>query len=225
MTMKTLIVMMVVSAGCGLFPQQHNQMAAQRRHAIQQAANSELAALVVPLCSDDVKQGGTGTVVREGIEHRCGSVWFDISAPKVSDDFLRSICGGVDDEKCGEAYSKMFMARMAERYTLADWSFVLRKCDAYPIECKNWGQVELWTLDSHNDAVFARARSAAEATDQSYREAHQRAIAAQQESNRRALLILAGALDGLSAPYRYQNQTRLNCTSSTFGNTTQTSCR
>lgn len=213
-----MLALLALAAGCGLFPQQ-NHMAAQRRTAVQQASDAEKAALVIPVCSKE-SSGGTGVLVKDGITHRCGSVWVDISTEKARAEFLSAVCGGVNDESCGKSYSKMFLARLTERYTFADWTAMLRKCDAYPVECRNWGNVERWALDTHNDEVIKRAQRAAEATNQRYVEAQQRAIAEQQESNRKAALILSGALEGLAAPQK----NTLNCTSNTYGSTTQTTC-
>jgi hypothetical protein len=214
-----MLALLMLWTGCGLFPQQ-NQMAGRRQTAVQHASDAEKAALVIPVCSKE-SSGGTGALVKDGITHRCGSVWVEISTDKARGEFLSTVCGGVDDESCGKIYSKMFLARLTERYTFADWTVVVRKCDAYPVECRDWGKVERWTLDTHNDEVLKRAQRAAEATHQRYVEARQRAIAEQQESNRKAMLILSGALDGLSAPYK----NTVNCTSNTYGSTTQTTCR
>lgn len=159
------------------------------------------------------------------VDQPCGLVSDEVLTRASLAEFVSKLCGGQASDDCSKRFTAMFVARLGERYTLADWQLVSTKCTAHPIECQTWRNVELWALASHNAAVIAwmnasvaqvRAQENAQLAQEAQIEFERR----QAEAQRRRDLIRAAA-DALGA----MSRPAIHCTSTTFGSTTQTSCQ
>ncbi|HEY1812980.1 MAG TPA: hypothetical protein VGG74_11585 [Kofleriaceae bacterium] len=205
------------------------QLETQRHTEIDRVANEGYAQLVVPACtSASTTMEPPGMTIHRfpnGQEARvgCGLVLAKLLAPAEMQRFVAEICHGVDDDVCSGNFVQMFLAQLRERYTFADWSAVEERCTAHPIDCKQWVNIELWAIDSHDDGVVKHAKAqmngvndryfASEAQQQAEHDRHMAAIGA----------VLQGAAQGM-AEASQQPQT-VNCTSNTIGTSTYTSCR
>ena len=147
-------------------------------------------------------------------------------------NFAHAVCGLTEEkltEACSKRFIEMFVARLSERYTGADWTRVNQRCKAYPLECNDGRALERLLLASHNFGVrtwyyqaveFARtnayrAQAAAQAADL---QAQERRAEERRERARAIGAALQGIGQALSPP-------SVNCTSNTFGSTTYTNCR
>jgi hypothetical protein len=219
-------------AACGIIPNQGARQAQQQRAQAnrwqaqqQQAYMAEAGKVVHPECGS--KRTGMGTVqmIEGGATYRCGTLWSELGTPTALADFVRDLCGGVDDQACFSKFQTMFFARMAERYEYISWEYLSRKCEAYPRECALFKNIEAWAIESHNSGALEQGRRAAAAVNQEMHAEYERQRAIDAENDRRARAAFAAALQGmsggLSAPYR----NRVTCTSNTTGTTTTTSCQ
>lgn len=156
-----------------------------------------------------------GQQVRQG----CGMVAAGMENPEARARFVESACHGMDDARCSEIMSKAFFARMGERYAHVNWSAVGRKCDAYPDQCANWDAVERWVITSHNEGVWEIARQMQADASVQYAIDRAQAEQAEREDKRAIGRALQGMSDGMKP------KPTVNCTSTGYGNTVQTTCR
>lgn len=101
-----------------------------------------LALLVSPACPDG------------GYAARCGLVVDQLRRPIEIQAFIEGVCGEVasdgPSERCQARWGEMYVARLAERYSHAEFQAVVARCQAYPVECSDTRVVELRVLGSHN---------------------------------------------------------------------------
>ncbi len=183
-----------------------------------------------PVCDDDDHSPpSTHYLAQFGTRQGCGLITVEVTSEEFGEAFLRNACGGEDGPECAAVYSDMFFARLQERFTMADWQWVVNKCKAYPVECKSFERIELWAMESHNDQVLAWARAAVRNTNASYAAEYERAYLAEQERRRaRAEAISAGVNAFLSAgqpSVRCTTNTLGSATGRTYGSTSTTTCR
>jgi hypothetical protein len=204
-----------------------------RTGAVQQARQAEIdrvgamgqSKLIMSFCSEDMDEFSKPSqhvVTRENgtrVTQPCGMVAMEILAQDSIAAFIRDVCGGTDSPECGKAHWEMFLARLQERYAFADWSWVLNKCKAYPVECKQWTWIELWATESHNEGVIGWTRSTMSQTNDRYQAAYDRAYLEEVEERRRVGAALS-AFGSAMAP-----KPAVHCTSNTFGTTTSTTCQ
>lgn len=171
------------------------------------------------------------------VEQPCGLVFNEVFAKDYIANFTRAICGSTDGkltEECSKRFVDMFMARLSERYTGADWAAVNQKCTAYPLECNDGRSLERLLIASHNGGVQAWyfrsieiARTNAYRAQEAARAADQLVVQQQQERDaerRRAVFqVMGAALQGL-VQARAPAPT-IQCTSNTVGTSTYTNCR
>lgn len=115
----------------------------------------------------------------------------------------------------------MWLARLRERYELADSEFVLQRCTAHPIDCRRPVVFEGWWMESHNAVVVADFRQEL-AEIKAGREAQLNRMR-RERAERRARVGEALA-DGMRA-YATSLQRGLTCTSTPVGGVAHTSCR
>ena len=117
-----------------------------------------IAAMVDPACTPGQRPSPPAIHVARwnnvSVNQGCGLVSDEVLTQASHAEFVDKVCAGQDGDDCSKRFIAMFVARLGERYTLADWQFVSNKCTAHPIECQTWRNVELWALDSHNTAVI-----------------------------------------------------------------------
>jgi hypothetical protein len=170
-----------------------------------------------------------GVEVRQG----CGLVANEVYTTAFRARFAHEICGLADDaldEPCEKRFAEMFIARLSERYASADWAAISRRCTAYPFECKTPHAIEAHLLASHNAGISAWYDGAQRYAQARQYAAYQQAMVAQQQlsvqrsAERRQFWVNVG--NAVSAMGKaMQSPPTVNCTSNTYGNTTNTSCR
>jgi hypothetical protein len=123
------------------------------------------AAMIAPACNGSREATAPAThqiaIAGRFVNQACGMLTVDLSRPAFLDEFAASSCGGSFDETCSTTYSDMFWARLHERYTQADWDWVLNRCKAYPDKCQEQFWIESWAVESHNVSVSEWSRQAA----------------------------------------------------------------
>src|SRR5262249_31783605 len=129
------------------------------------------------------------------VKQRCGMVVVEILADAAISRFVREVCGGTDNPDCGQRLWEMFVARLQERYAFANWGDVVNKCKAYPVECKQWIQIELWATNSHNEGVLGWTRTAFAEANTKYQAEYERAYEEELDRRRR----LGAALQAFGA--------------------------
>lgn len=97
--------------------------------------NSYLKEKEQPLIVDEV---GTGEFVSKFVPEVCGF------KPEDADKVPKA-----KREDCDKKYYSMILARWNERYIHANPDILKDKCEAYPQDCKNTRQQELWVKESH----------------------------------------------------------------------------
>lgn len=182
--------------------------------------------LVMPLCEGE--PGGehapaTHVVEHEGarIEQPCGTITAEITERDFLDTFVAGACTDGDEQGCLNTYRRMFFARLTERYAFADWPWVLNRCDAYPIECQQFAQIELWAMESHNQGVIDWAEVAMNEATAQHRAAYARAYQAEMDDRRRRAAAVQDAFEG----FVNAGRDTVQCTSTTTGATTYTRCQ
>jgi len=111
----------------------------------------------------------------------------------------------------------MFVARLQDRYGFADWNWVINKCTAFPADCKQWSWIELWSIESHNDAVLEWTQRAMAQTQAHYQAEYERAYAEEVDRRRRVGAALQAFGNSMAQP-------KIHCTSTTAGTVTTTNC-
>jgi hypothetical protein len=146
----------------------------------------------------------------------CGLISTELGSERFVEDFVRTTCGGQDSETCSTTYLEMFYARLRERYSFADWDWMVNHCKGYPSECSVLRTVELWALDLHNRAVDRWASVEME-------RANARAYALEAERRRAEAAAVKNVVDAFLAAAR---RPTLHCTTmSTGGGFSTTDCR
>ena len=198
----------------------------QRQSAIGGALVEGLSKMIAPLCTS---KGGSPrpspptwhwAVAKDGTYYKqpCGTIAEQVLTSSAIAGFIRDVCNGQDSPECGERLWKMFVARLYDRYTFAKWSWVINKCDAYPVQCKQWSNLEFWALQSHNDGVSQWTQKAMQSANVQYQEEEERAYEAEAERRRQIGLALQQVSASLApAP-------TIQCVSNSVGTTTTTSC-
>jgi hypothetical protein len=171
------------------------------------------------------------------VEQSCGLVFNEVFDRAYIANFAKVVCG-LPGEKlsddCSKRFVEMYMARLAERYTGADWAAVNRKCTAYPLECHDSFALERLLLASHNLSIQAWYYQAVEFARANAYRANQEALAANQllvqqqrerdaDERRRVFEVMAAGLHGLVRARA--TPPTINCTSNTVGSSTYTNCR
>jgi hypothetical protein len=167
------------------------------------------AAMIAPTCNGqrEATRPATHQIAIAGrfVNQACGMLTIDVSQPAFVEAFTASSCGGTFDETCGQTYSDMFWARLHERYSQADWDWVLNRCKAYPDQCQQQFWIESWAVESHNIAVSEWSRQAVEhqrAQQAAIDEARlQRQIAFNQQRALANRVIALSALRALVSPW------------------------
>jgi hypothetical protein len=242
------VLLVFIALACGCFQSRRPQIEAQRE-AETERLKSEARADIVHIyelvvqktiratCTDDpnAKPQPPATVAATAgsrtVEQQCGLVVVEILSDEAVKQFITEICGGTDDATCTEKLRQTFLARLRERYTLADWAAVADRCTAHPVDCKLWFNIELWAMGSHNQAVSAWAQ-------EEYEQATKRFGNKLQNANDRYAVELENAdLEELEHRRRvgaafaaFSNAmvqpqpTTVHCTSNTIGTMTNTTC-
>lgn len=149
-------------------------------------------------------------------EQPCGLVVNEVRSPAYKAEFFEKVCGRMDDASCADKYERTFIARLAERYVAADLNAVSTRCTAHPIDCANMAALELWVLESHNNARRAQY-------DQMLSEAT--SIYQQDQSTYAANARAANAAAWQAVADSFKPPPQINCTSTTYGTTTNTRCQ
>jgi hypothetical protein len=184
-----------------------------------------LSKVVSPMCAASKKlaKPSTHLVTTNGfnVEQGCGMVAAEVLDTGAIAVFVERVCGGVDSPDCGHALRKTFLARLEGRYAFTDWESVASKCTAYPVECQQLVNVELWTMEAHNDGVFAWMRTATRDST-AKRDAELEQAYAEALERRRAW---GAALQGFAAGWNAPRPQTVKCLSQTIGTmTTTTRC-
>lgn len=131
---------------------------------------------IMPLCEGKLSPPAEHTVHRRGVAvaQPCGMLSEELDASTIA----------------REDFSKLFNARLSVRYTYADWNHVNARCTGYPEDCADPNKLELWAIESHNQAVLdwfqtqEQARIQHQANQQAAQE-HQNQLARDQERRER----------------------------------------
>lgn len=89
----------------------------------------------------------------------------EMSTEEYKTEFVTKVCGKpraknkIENKECTQKFDETFNARLSETYRFADGEAVNRKCQAYPIECKDFKQFEIWARESHNENVEVMRRN------------------------------------------------------------------
>jgi hypothetical protein len=162
-------------------------------------------------------------------EQQCGLIAPDVTSWAFVADFITSVCHETAEAvspACSARYSEMFIARLAERYAMADFAVVSQKCTAYPKECQQFRFIEVWVIYSHNARLYAwyqqqleQLRMQRQAEALAARQEQERVEQANAEKRARVIRAIAAGLAGMA------NAGGTQCTSVNMGNITTTSCR
>lgn len=189
-------------------------------------------AFVSPKCNDlvSVPSMHNATVQNVQVQQHCGLVAEDVSTDAFRAQFATSNCQMPESPECNAAFVKMFVARMGLRYTAANWAQIRQTCDAYPDHCRADRKLEIVVLESHNRGVLAWYRTQAaelarrqqQVMERQYAMEEQRLLERQHEKRAQsARKRQAWKAFGDS----FKRPATVNCTSTTYGSTTNTSCR
>lgn len=79
-------------------------------------------------------------------------VFNEMNSKEFRERFVASVCARdkLDDQACARQMESAYEARMGLTYFAADGPAVFKKCDAYPVECKQGLPFEQWARESHN---------------------------------------------------------------------------
>jgi hypothetical protein len=166
------------------------------------------------------------------VEQSCGLVFNEVFDGAYIANFAKVVCGLANEKltnECSKRFLEMYVARLAERYTGADWAAVNQKCTAYPIECRDGRALERLLLASHNAGVQGWYYQAAEAARANAYRAQAAAQAAdlqaqeQRAEQRRERARAIGA--ALQTMGQALSPPTIQCTSNTVGTSTYTNCR
>ena len=108
--------------------------------------------------------------------------------------FQSELCGKRTD--CDAQFNEMFVARLIERYVLADWRAINLHCKAYPMECNSFSALEGWSRESHNKNVARIANQRSEEI------ARQREAAILDEERQQAASLVSAARAALATYLR-----------------------
>jgi hypothetical protein len=224
MRLSPLVVGLTLS---GCFSSRRGEIETARQTELARVTGMALAKLISPDCTESPptpEPPGTRPFKvgeRTGMQP-CGLVAAEILAPNELTRFVDGMCAGREDATCDQRLLETFMARLRERYVFADWTAVDNKCTAHPLDCRQWLQVELWAIDSHNEGVVDWNKRTLQQTNDRYAAEFERAYAEEAEHRQRigaALGAFSSAMSSAMAP-----TPTVHCTSNTVGITTTTSC-
>lgn len=88
-------------------------------------------------------------------------VYGEINSMKFKRSFMDNVCEGTNDLTCENKFTKMFFARLVEKYGDVDWSVVTTHIAAYPELMNNFGKVELYVIELHNANVSSQCEERA----------------------------------------------------------------
>jgi hypothetical protein len=128
---------------------------------LQAAMRRHWSNIVGPLCDRQPSVPAVEESELAGVRivHPCGMVAVGLEMTQVYQEFALAHCSTSDEQACSAGYARMFLARVTERYPLADTAWIVNHCTGYPDDCASFTAVEAHYLRTHNDAV----RSALEA--------------------------------------------------------------
>ncbi|HPH64583.1 MAG TPA: hypothetical protein PLF40_02520 [Kofleriaceae bacterium] len=124
----------------------------------------------------------------------CGLIATTVEAPAFRAKFQSELCGKRTD--CDAQFNEMFVARLIERYVLADWRAINLHCKAYPMECNSFSALEGWSRESHNKNVARIANQRSEEI------ARQREAAILDEERQQAASLVSAARAALATYLR-----------------------
>jgi hypothetical protein len=163
---------------------------------------------------------GKREVVFDGdfAEQPCGLIAIEVGSEKFRQRFVRRLCADGVTEKCGKQYTDMFLARLTQRYTFADWQQLYLQCRAYPIECGEFITLEQWIVASHNTGLRAWGQRQKSLIRRRAASDIRAAYLEQQRQFQRGMAAFAAAAEGMANTYRKK------CTSKVSGSTVTTYC-
>jgi hypothetical protein len=222
-----LVAICLIAFGAsGCFSSRRREIERSRLADIEQIRNFGLSKMVAPQCngrssppSEHVIEIKPETLPGARISQRCGTIADEIWATETVSEFVAKVCGGQDGPECLQSYWKTFLARLGERYEFTDWAYVSTKCQAHPIECQKWWQVELWAMEVHNESVLRWARSSFTEANAHAQLQFDKAYLEEVERRHRVSEALQNVANTL------QRSPTVHCTSTTVGYTTSTNCR
>ncbi len=136
--------------------------------------------IFAPLCGGKRSAPSTQMKEVEGVTFHqpCGTLFQGFTDQQFP-SFAAVHCLGLGDERCRAAAHRMFLARLVERYALADKSWIDRRCGAHVDECDEPSELEALYAGTHNAAALAeldRALSLAETEPEQRLAAQRRAF-------------------------------------------------
>lgn len=146
--------------------------------------------LVSYQCDGRRTGAGDQRVTFEGVTfaQRCGLLAIDFAAELKGVD-----CASEDDEDaCSERLGSMFFARLNERYSNADSTWIANHCRGYPAECGSFEQIEVLYLKSHDARVM-------DAWDEAAARVHAERAAQRAAEKRRRMAAVGAALSAASS--------------------------
>jgi hypothetical protein len=221
--MRTWALLFLFAAGC--FSSHTGEIETARKAEIYRIRDLTFSKMVMPTCVDpptgQLQPPGQRRVGDTDVLQPCGMVIAQLTANSSMQQFIAQVCGGVDDAACLNRFEQMFLARLRDRYGFADWNEVSNKCTAYPVDCKQWSQIEFWTLESHNANVTKWGEAQMERTNEQYQAQFEQAYVEELEHRQRVAAVFQGFADGLAASAPAPT---VHCTSNTYGSMTTTTC-
>jgi hypothetical protein len=130
--MKRSLVFVLLLAGCATTPYENYQSEIKASH---DAATREPGAH--PVTNDMLAHMDTFSVQICGID-------------KPKEKWTKS-----EVDSCSEKFNRAFYARLDELYFMGDPKKVWVKCEAHPVECARYENIEEWAAESHNANVEA----------------------------------------------------------------------
>lgn len=206
---------------------------------LQRVVHHYSSLLVMPTCDGKPSAPAAQESVIAGVRvvQPCGLVSVELEDNEAYQSFAASQCVGIADQACNEAYTRMFVARMRERYVHADQGRIANHCTGYPDECSSFSGLEAYYLRTHNEAVgHALETEAAALSTQIDAERRARFLAYEAEDARLAQeeeMRRQQAAERRRATWRavgealqsQQAQQPVNCTSRVNGDTVHTTCQ
>lgn len=109
-----------------------------------------------PLCDGKRSAPATQRKEVEGVSFHqpCGTIFQGFTDQQFP-SFAAVHCMGIGDDRCRAAARRMFVARLEERYTLADKTWIDQRCGAHSDECDEPSELEALYAGTHNAAALA----------------------------------------------------------------------